>query len=148
MLRTATQADSEIMSVIHATAFPRQDAWSADVFFLQLGLPSVIGLLYPPGGIIMVRLAADQAEILTLAVAPELRRSGIATALLSEATIRAAAMGAAAIFLEVSVANTAARQLYTDSGFRQVGQRPRYYSDRSDALVLRLDLVTPHCGSE
>ena len=141
MLRRASQIDSMAMATIHAAAFAKQDAWSADVFSMQLGLIGVFGLLHASGGIILVRVAADQAEILTIAVAPEARRGGIATALLSEATIEAASMGAAAIFLEVSVANTAARRLYTGAGFRQVGQRPRYYSDRSDALVLRFDLA-------
>ena len=59
-----------------------------DVFSLQLGLPGVFGLLHLSGGMILVRIAADQAEILTVGVAPEARRNGIATTLLSEATTR------------------------------------------------------------
>ncbi len=140
MPQRATVADSTVMALIHATSFAGVDAWSADVFSLQLALPGVFGLLHPSGGMILVRVAADEAEILTVAVAPAARRNGIATALLSEATTVAASLGAAAIFLEVSVANIAAMQLYTGIGFRQVGRRPRYYSDRTDALVLRLDL--------
>jgi [ribosomal protein S18]-alanine N-acetyltransferase len=49
-------------------------------------------------------------------------------------------MGAAAIFLEVSVANSAARAVYAQAGFKPVGRRRSYYQDRSDALVLRLDV--------
>ena len=142
MVRRASLADSAALASIHAAAFAKADAWSVNVFSLQLGLPGVFGLLNSDKGMILVRIAADQAEILTIAVVPAARRDGIATALLTEATILAAAHGATAIFLEVSVANTAARQLYTGAGFRQVGQRPRYYSDRSDALVLRLDFST------
>jgi len=53
----------------------------------------------------------------------------------------AAAMGASAIFLEVSTGNRAALALYARAGFTPIGRRPGYYSDRSDALVLRLDVA-------
>ncbi len=139
----ATLADIDVMAAIHATAFAGQNAWSRDVFGLQLALPNVFGLLHPSGGTILVRVAADEAEILTLAVTPAARRGGIGAALLREATTLAAATGAAAGFLEVSVANIAAIQLYTGAGFIHVGRRRRYYSDGSDALVLRLDLSRP-----
>jgi ribosomal-protein-alanine N-acetyltransferase len=139
----ATPADCHVMAAIHASAFATPDAWSGDVFGLQLALPNVFGLLHPSGGTILVRVAADEAEILTLAVSPNVRRGGIGAALLREATTRAAKMGARAVFLEVSVANITARQLYTRAGFIQAGRRPHYYSDGSDALVLRLDLDQP-----
>jgi ribosomal-protein-alanine N-acetyltransferase len=48
------------------------------------------------------------------------------------------------VFLEVSVANIAARRLYFRSGFVEAGRRPHYYSDNSDALVLRLDVSASH----
>jgi ribosomal-protein-alanine N-acetyltransferase len=127
------------MATIHRAAFPAHDAWSQTVFSQQLELPGVFGLLHASGGMILVRVAADEAEILTLAVIPEARRCGIAMALLHESTITASAMGATTVFLEVSVANSAARLVYTRAGFKPVGRRREYYSDRSDALVLRLD---------
>ena len=129
------------MAAVHASAFATPDAWSRDVFSLQLALPNVFGLLHPSGGLILVRIAADEAEILTLAVSPAARRGGIGSALLREATTLAQGMGAHAVFLEVSVANIAGRRLYASAGFMQAGLRPRYYSDQSDAFVLRLDLA-------
>jgi ribosomal-protein-alanine N-acetyltransferase len=141
MIYRASAADCDLMAAIHAAAFAAPDAWSRDVFSLQLALPNVFGLLCPSGGTILIRIAADEAEILTLAVSPEVRRSGIGSALIREATIRAATMGATVIFLEVSIANIAARRLYTRAGFCQAGMRPHYYSDNSHALVLRLDLA-------
>ena len=140
MLYPATSVYCDLMAAIHASAFPKSEAWSRDVFSLQLELPAVFGLLYSSTGLILVRVAADEAEILTLAVEPDVRRSGIASKLLREATTRAEVLGARTIFLEVSVGNIAARRLYTGAGFVQVGLRPHYYSDNSDALVLRLDL--------
>jgi ribosomal-protein-alanine N-acetyltransferase len=143
----AALADIDLMAAVHASAFAGSDAWSRDVFSLQLALPNVFGLLHPSGGMILARVAADEAEILTLAVNPAARRGGIGAALLREAASLAATMGARAVFLEVSVANIAARQLYSASGFIQAGRRPRYYSDNSDALVLRLDLGEGHAAA-
>jgi [ribosomal protein S18]-alanine N-acetyltransferase len=142
-LYRAARIDSGIMAAIHGAAFPAHDAWSPAVFGQQLELPGVFGLLHASGGMILVRVAADEAEILTLAVIPEARRCGIALALLHESTMTASAMGATAVFLEVSVANSAARAVYTRAGFKPVGRRRDYYSDRSDALVLRLDTSEP-----
>lgn len=140
MLRPARQSDCTVMEAIHATAFTARDAWSRDVFSLQLTLPGVVALLHPPKGLIIARIAADEAEILTLAVIPAARRSGVATRLLGAAARQVAALGARAFFLEVSVRNNAARALYERAGFTEKGRRARYYSDGSDALVLRLDL--------
>ena len=128
------------MAAIHANAFAPTDVWSRDVFSLQLALPNVFGLLHPLGGTILVRVAADEAEILTLAVDPGVRRTGIGAALLDAAMTLAASMGVRSVFLEVSVANITAYRLYSRTGFVQAGRRPHYYSDNSDALVLRLDL--------
>jgi ribosomal-protein-alanine N-acetyltransferase len=140
MLYRATLADIDFMAAVHAAAFSGRDAWSRDVFSLQLAIPGVFGLLHRAGGMILARVAADEAEILTLAVLPAMRRGGIATALLREATIVVAARGSRSVFLEVSVANMAARQVYTRTGFVEAGRRSLYYSDNSDALVLRLDI--------
>lgn len=139
MLYRATPADIDVMAAIHAAAFPPKEAWGRDVFNIQLNFPGVFGLLHPSGGTILMRVTADEAEILTIAVTPATRRGGIATSLLSEAVTRTAAMGATAIFLEVSVVNSAALALYSRTGFIQVGRRPHYYSDNTDALVMRFD---------
>ena len=140
MLRRAIQADIEVMAAIHATAFAPADAWSAELFDLQLAMPNIFGFLHQKGGLILTRVAADEAEILTLAVVPTVRRTGLAFALLAAATELATSLSARVIFLEVSVTNIAARALYTKAGFIQAGRRRRYYSDTSDALVLRLDI--------
>jgi hypothetical protein len=70
MLRRTIQADIEVMAAIHAAAFAPADAWSAEVFDLQLAMPNIFGLLHQKGGLILARVAADEAEILTLAVVP------------------------------------------------------------------------------
>ena len=48
-MRRATYADIDILAAIHDAAFPPADAWSGDVFGLQLALPNVFGLLHAVG---------------------------------------------------------------------------------------------------
>jgi ribosomal-protein-alanine N-acetyltransferase len=142
-IERAGKADIDVLAAIHATAFSAGDAWSRDVFDLQLEMPNVFGLIHRDGGLILMRQAADEADVLTLAVVPAARRSGIANALLLEAIGIAAGRGVQTVFLEVSTTNSAARALYAKTGFSRVGLRRLYYADRSDALVLRLDLPAP-----
>ncbi len=143
VLRLANVNDSHRLAAIHALAFPLAEAWSRDVFSLQLDLPNVIGLIVDDSAFILLRVADREAEILTLAVVPSARRQGVAAGMLKEAIQRLGQAGAVVVFLEVSVKNTAALALYAANGFKQVGRRSRYYSDGSDALVLRLDLKAP-----
>jgi ribosomal-protein-alanine N-acetyltransferase len=89
---------------------------------------------------VLARVAAGEAEILTLAVVPGARRRGLGAALMQAALARAAEAGAREMFLEVAEGNEAARRLYGALGFAGVGRRPRYYSDGRDALVLRRSL--------
>ena len=116
------------------------------MFSLQLALPNVTGLLHGEEGLILSRVAGDEAEILTLAVVPAARRRGVASFLLRAAMTGLVDAGAAVAFLEVSVKNTAALGLYLCQGFIEAGRRAAYYSDRSDALVLRIDLRVPRQG--
>jgi ribosomal-protein-alanine N-acetyltransferase len=129
-------AHAAAMSAIHKSAFPPGEAWGEDAIALQLEQRGGFGLVHPAGGFVLARVIADQAEIITLAVAPEARRAGLGAALLAAAMEEAARRGADALFLEVSVANDAARALYAGAGFIESGRRRRYYADGSDALVL------------
>ena len=128
------------MAEIHRAAFTPAESWSRDVMVLQLELPATFGFVHSLGGMILARVAADESEILTLAVAPSRRRLGIGSALLAAAMERAASMGAATMFLEVAVSNHAARALYSADGFAEAGLRRQYYSDGTDALILRSTL--------
>ncbi len=144
MLEPATAAHAGALAFIHARAFPAGERWGADTMLLQLELPGVFGWIAPLGGMILARVAADEAEVLTLAVDPALQRRGTGGALIAEAIRTAASRGARSMVLEVAEANGAARALYAGFGFAEVGRRPRYYRGGVDALVLRA--VIP-CGS-
>jgi len=89
-------------------------------------------------GYLILSLVADEAEIITLAVRPVLRRRGIATRLVGEALEFARSAGATACYLEVRESNLSARRLYEKVGFSIVRRRKMYYSaPAEDALVMR-----------
>lgn len=96
-------------------------------------------------GFVLSRVAAGEAEILTLAVAPEWRRRGIASNLLAPHISGLAAIQVTRLFLEVGAENTAARALYANFGFAEVGERKAYYrtggAEMAGALVMRRDLL-------
>ncbi|MGG5886933.1 GNAT family N-acetyltransferase [Falsiroseomonas sp. HC035] len=129
--------DAAAAAALHARAFPPGEAWGVQAITLMLEMPGCFGILRRDAGFVLARVAADEAEILTLAVVPEARRAGLGGALLAEAMAAAVLRGAGTMFLEVSETNRAARALYRAGGFTEVGRRPRYYADGSDALVLR-----------
>lgn len=108
-------------------------------------LPSATPKAAQPFGFALGRVIGEEAELLTLAVAPEHQRHGIGCTLLSRFESAAIAKGAHTVFLEVSDANTAAIFLYTKSNWKEVARRPQYYlgADRSssDALIMRKDLA-------
>lgn len=136
--------DPAALAALHATSFDR--GWTASAFADLLGQPGVI-LITGPDGFILIRVAADEAEILTLAVRPEARGRGQGSRLTREAAAAATAAGARRLFLEVAEDNAAARALYRRAGFEAVGRRPRYYARPGappvDALLLSLNLPGP-----
>lgn len=131
------------MALIHGLAFPAGDSWGEIALRVQLLLPGMRGWLDPRGGMVLMRVAADQSEIITLAVIPEARRRGVGRGLLQTALQAARAAGANEMFLEVSSENQPALALYVAAGFLSVGRRRQYYRDGTDALVLRRVLADP-----
>jgi len=105
----------------------------------------VFGKGSDPVGFVMSRKAADEAEILSIVVAPANRRDGLGRVLLSAHLARLAEDGVAHVFLEVEEGNLAAERLYRHFGFREVGRRKGYYpkagGSRATAIAMRLDLT-------
>ncbi|WP_333591780.1 GNAT family N-acetyltransferase [Brevundimonas sp.] len=132
---------AETLADLHAAAFAAP--WTAGTFAELLVQPGVFAET-ADDGFILIRVVADEAEILTLAVRPEARRRGLGARLAAAAAARAAALGAERLFLEVAQDNAAARGLYARSGFVEVGRRRGYYARPGatavDALTLALNL--------
>jgi ribosomal-protein-alanine N-acetyltransferase len=141
----------EALARLHARCFsttPRP--WTASEFGELLQHPGCF-LLTEPEGFLLGRVVAGEAELLTLAVAPEARRQGIARRLLAAFDARAHAAGAETAFLELSAANEAALAAYRGCGWQDAGRRRGYYRDEAgnpvDALVLRLQPGRPPGGA-
>ena len=131
---------AEALALIHREAFSPGAQWGADAMALQLGLPGVFGWIDAAGGMVLARVAGDEAEILTLAVTPGGRGVGLGGRLLRAAMTEAAARGAASLVLEVAEGNEAGRRMYARAGFVVVGRRRGYYGGGEDALVMRVTL--------
>ncbi len=146
-LLDANKADFAMLSEVHGSSF--FEAWSAQSLRSSLSVPGSFAFVEGDlDGFILARVAADEAEILTLAVRPEKRRRGLGRALVLSAAEHAHDAGAARFFLEVGKTNAAARALYENLGFAMVGERHGYYGERSetpeDALTLAARLpLTP-----
>lgn len=126
---------------LHAQAF--NVPWSVEAFAALLDQAGVFALA-TEDGFILIRVVADEAEILTLAVRPHVRKLGLGRALVEHGAVEASRRGAVHLFLEVAQDNKAARALYARTGFVEAGRRAGYYArtdgSTSDALVLARDL--------
>jgi [ribosomal protein S18]-alanine N-acetyltransferase len=134
--------DAARLAEIHAAAF--DVAWDAEALRSLIDRPGAL-LEAEAEGFVLMQIAGDEAEVITLAVRPSARRRGHARGLMARASARAAGGGATRLFLEVAEDNVAARALYADLGFTEAGRRPRYYArpdgSRADALLLALNLT-------
>ncbi|MEY4964493.1 MAG: hypothetical protein RL274_76 [Pseudomonadota bacterium] len=131
-----SRAGTYALAAVHMACFP--DPWNAAAISALLVKPGTLAYAHEDG-FVLARVAGDEAEILTLAVAPAARGRGLGRALLQAVITKAGEMGANSMFLEVGVDNPAAMSLYAGLGFSKVGTRKAYYNGR-DALVLRLSL--------
>lgn len=146
-MRAAVHRDLRAVAAIERAVFP--DPWTHGMF--------VAHLRYAPANMFVVAedaseavvgyaltlTAADEAQLLNIAVHPDARRRGVGIALLRAAMQECAAAGAESMVLEVRESNAAARALYAAHGFAPVGRRKGYYhSPREDAIVMRAPLVT------
>jgi ribosomal-protein-alanine N-acetyltransferase len=146
VLSPAGVADARPLARLHAESFRR--GWSEDEIEQLLLDRAVVGHRALQGrglvGFVLSRLAAQEAEILSIAVARAQQGRGTARRLLDLHMRRLAGLGAGAIFLEVDEDNVPACRLYARAGFREVGRRPGYYPQGTrpaNALILRRDLL-------
>ncbi len=131
------------LTEIHASAF--SPGWPVEDFAAHMDLASddIIDIIEggEVRGFAIVRTAIDQAEILTLIVAPAHKRRGLGGELLHRAEARALERGAGIMFLEVAADNPAAISLYKNAGYYQCGTRPRYYRRKVNGIVGRVDAI-------
>jgi ribosomal-protein-alanine N-acetyltransferase len=144
-VRRVDETAADLLAALHGACFA--PSWDAASFRGLLLRPGSIGFVAPgtrPQAFILVQIAADECEILTIGTLPEARRRGLAGTVLSAVGAEAAARGAGVMFLEVAEDNQSARALYDAFGFAEAGRRRGYYRAQdghlSDALTLRAAL--------
>jgi Fur family ferric uptake transcriptional regulator len=172
-IRSCGLQHAGVLARLHATLF--NDAWDAATFKELMAFSGSLAFAAGPGatgpetsplggpetgrgtgpaadperarpwGLILGRVVVDEAEILTLGVAQERRRMGIAARLIDTLCRVASRRGARHLHLEVAESNEAARALYAGLGFEELGRRRGYYerdgAPPEDALNLRLSLA-------
>ncbi|WP_410218220.1 GNAT family N-acetyltransferase [Paracoccus sp. (in: a-proteobacteria)] len=141
--------DPAALAALHARCFSRPRPWSADEFRSLVDGRGCFLLCRPqddPQAFLLGRIVGDEAELLTLAVAPKARRAGLGRELVAAFAEHACEEGAVVAFLEVADDNLAARRLYSGAGWLEAGLRRRYYGPSTDAVVMRLTLRTDQQG--
>ena len=138
-IRMASPEDAARLANLHAQCFG--EAWDETAFTAFLRDSFTFALIAGDArALIIVRVAADESEILTLGTRPDSRRSGLARELVGAAGVEAHCRGARRMFLEVAADNLAAHELYAEAGFHPVGRRPGYYiraaGRAADAVIL------------
>jgi len=146
-VRRAAKGDLALLASLHGACF--DEKWDAEAFEILLSVAGTFALVCGTSGddwqsFVLARVAANEAEILSLGTAPDARRKGLGRALVFALAAEAAKRGAGKIFLEVSAANAPTRAFYSALGFAEVGLRRGYYRNldgtNADALTLRAGL--------
>lgn len=158
-VRFAEPSDLDEMATIYAESFDAlQPRLAVEQYLRPKGTWALVALMTTEqgeafAGYILMRNAADEAEVFSIGVAARFRQCGVGLALLHAMHGVAHIRGARIAYLEVGIDNKAARTLYSKAGYEIIGQRPDYYrnpgGDRVMALVLRraLENIENHDSS-
>jgi ribosomal-protein-alanine N-acetyltransferase len=141
-LQLTHPGDGAVLAELHRQSFDLP--WDEAAFEALLLQQGMVGI-HHTDGFILARVILDEAEILTLAVNPVARRSGLGLRLVEAAAQFASRIQALRLCLEVAEDNAAARALYAKAGFKTEGRRKAYYARSGslpfDALILSLKLA-------
>jgi ribosomal-protein-alanine N-acetyltransferase len=143
-LLAARAHDAADLARLHARLFDQP--WDQPSLAGLLDHPAALALLAKStddpavAGFIIAHVAADEAEVLSVGVAPEWQRRGVARLLFDELVSAAASRGAKQLYIDVAADNGPALALYSGLGFVEKGRRSGYYvhqaAPASDALLL------------
>lgn len=137
--RTMNQDDADAVAAIEEKSFAMP--WTRNDFWREAQNELATYIIGELDGKIVAYAGAwvsfNQAEVMSVAVEPELRGQGIGTILFGELIKAVKERGAKSITLEVRPSNTAAIKLYESFGLKSVGRRRGYYLDNGeDALIM------------
>jgi ribosomal-protein-alanine N-acetyltransferase len=145
-IEPATLRDASRLAQLHGASFHR--GWGEGEFESMLTERNTLVHRLRIGrntvGFAVSRMAADEAEILSIAVAESHRGRGLSRNLLLTHLGHLAGRGVRTVFLEVEENNQPARRLYDGTGFAVAGRRERYYREANgeqlNAVLMRRDL--------
>ena len=145
-IEAATLRDAPRLAELHGASFHR--GWGESEFENMMRERNTLVHRLRLGrkiiGFAVSRIAADEAEILSIAIEAAHRGRGLSRELLLTHLGHLAGRGVRTIFLEVEENNAPARRLYEWAGFGIVGRRERYYrqanGEQLNALLMRRDL--------
>ncbi|MCL2183111.1 MAG: ribosomal protein S18-alanine N-acetyltransferase [Chitinispirillia bacterium] len=138
-VRPATSADLEQVYALEQLC--SRNPWTRSSIEAELSNPDRLFLvLETPENLIAgfagAWLAAEELQILEVAVHKDYRNTGLGTLLITRQLAEAEAKGAARACLEVRTSNSAAIRLYQKCGFTRDGIRERYYQNGEDAILM------------
>ncbi len=138
-LRLADIEDVSAIKSISDEALP-SESWSLQLYSAELSDSSKRYFVADCDGTVIgfigYALILDEAHIMNLAVKETHRGQGVGKSLVRALLDDARSLNAVGATLEVRVGNDRARKLYSETGFKEVGVRPRYYSGGEDAVIL------------
>ena len=143
--REATLLDIPVLVSMDRVYFPNT-AWPAEQFRAEIGKATRMFLVVESNAQIIAYAGAflpnagGEGDIMTIAVAPEFRRKGIAKELIARLESWAKARGAIAMMLEVDISNIEAIKLYQNLGYESLNIRKNYYGYGRDAQIMRRGL--------
>lgn len=144
--------DAARMATLHKAAFPDGEAWDTRAFedLLALATTHAYGIEADIGlkALLVLQVAVETAEILTLGVSPHLRRQGLAGDLLRGAARILGTKGVERFVLDVAADNARAISFYCAQGFSQDGVRKNYYKRLDGRRVDAMLLSRPIAGQQ
>ena len=137
IIRRISRADAPRAAQLDRSVF--EDGWSDEMYLSELEKEHAHCFVCEDGdciaGLAILWCICGTADVVRIAVAPDMRRRGIARKLLGTLSGTAREHGCSRIMLEVNETNTAARALYLSFGFCEIGTRKNYYGRHSAVLM-------------
>jgi len=145
-----SDTDLDEVLAIEAVSYPKP--WTREHFLDELNSPFASPLVALDGegrvaGYLCPMLLLDEAQILNVAVRPDLRSHGLGRLLIESLLDDYRNRGASVLSLEVRVSNEPARTLYRKLGFTETGRRPKYYENGEDAILMEYIFDQPGDGN-
>ena len=142
LFRPMEKEDLDRVLEIENTSF--SDPWPREAFLEELKNPFAFQFVMVRNGRLagysMSWVVLDEGHLMNIAVAPDFRGLGLGRLLLKFTLEQIAARGARVVFLEVRITNQPALNLYRSAGFQALMTRKGYYSDGTDAVVMKKEV--------